>query len=92
MAVVLPVVVVVDTAAAAGELVAAEVESAPGDPDPVLVPLITIAEACITRTRAPASSVLRFVKRPPLPDRISAGTIQARRGKPKHPGAPLSIE
>src|SRR5437016_1823965 len=93
VAVVLPVVVGA-AAAAEAESLAAEVESVSGGPDhPVLVPPTTIAEACITRTRAPASSVLRFIKRPPLPDRICAGgPIQRRRGKPKRPAAPRSIE
>ena len=46
-------------------LLAAEVESALADPPPVVGPPTTIAEACITRTRASDSRILRFINRPP---------------------------
>jgi hypothetical protein len=58
----------VDTSEA--ELVAAEVELASADPASVGVPVTTIAEACALLIRVPGSFVLRFVDRPPLPDRI----------------------
>ena len=47
------------------ELVAAEVELALADLSPVVGPPTTIAEACITRTRASDRCILRFINRPP---------------------------
>ena len=44
-----------------GGEVAAEVERAPADLSPVVGPLTTIAEACITGTRASDRRVLRFI-------------------------------
>jgi len=41
------------------------------DQDSVFVPGTTIAEACVSRIRAPGSFVLRLVDRPRLPDRIA---------------------
>jgi hypothetical protein len=75
--VVLVVVAVEDTAEAEegvdrveAALLAAEVESASADPDSVVGRVTTIAEACISQIRAPGSSVLRFIDRPRLRDRI----------------------
>jgi len=48
----------------AAKWVAAEVERAPADLSPVVGPLTTIAEACITGTRASDRRVLRFINLP----------------------------
>ena len=53
------------------ELLAAEVESASADPDSVVGQVTTIVEACVSLTRAPGSSVPRFIDRHPLPGRIA---------------------
>ena len=45
----------------AAKWVAAEAEWAPADLSPVGAPLTTIAEACITGTRASDRRVLRFI-------------------------------
>ena len=42
----------------------AEAEWAPADLSPVVAPLTTIAEACITGTRASDRRVLRFINLP----------------------------
>jgi hypothetical protein len=52
--------------------VAAELEWAPADLSPVVAPLITIVEECITGTRTSARCVLRFINHPLLPSRIMA--------------------
>jgi len=63
-------VVVADTPQAevgadlAAKWVAAEAEWAPADLSPVVAPLTTIAEACITGTRASDRRVLRFINLP----------------------------
>ena len=41
------------------------------DQDSVVVPVTTIAKACVSLIRAPGSFVLRLVDRPHLPDRIA---------------------
>jgi hypothetical protein len=46
------------------EWVAAEAEWVPADLSPVVAPLTTIAEACITGTRASERRVLRFINLP----------------------------
>ena len=93
--VVVLVVAVVDTEAGVdtleAELAAAEVESASADPDSVVSRVTTTAEACVSLMRAPGSSVLRFINRPPLRERIAGWVIQWRIN-PEHPGGTRSIE
>ena len=93
--VVVLVVAVVDTEAGVdtleAELAAAEVESASADPDSVVGRVTTTAEACVSLMRAPGSSVLRFINRPPLRERIAGWAIQWR-VNPEHPGGTGSIE
>jgi hypothetical protein len=48
----------------AAKWVAAEAEWAPADLSPVVAPLTTIVEACITGTRASDRRVLRFINLP----------------------------
>jgi len=93
--VVVLVVAVVDTEAGVdtleAELAAAEVESASADPDSVVGRVTTTAEACVSLMRAPGSSVLRFINRRPLRERIAGWAIQWRIN-PEHPGGTRSIE
>jgi len=93
--VVVLVVAVVDTEAGVdtleAELAAAEVESASADPDSVVGRVTTTAEACVSLMRAPGSSVLRFINRRPLRERIAGWVIQWRIN-PEHPGGTRSIE
>ena len=41
------------------------------DQDSMVVPVTTLAQACVSLIRAPGSFVLRLVDRPHLPDRIA---------------------
>ncbi|MGB7466468.1 MAG: hypothetical protein WBW14_26505 [Candidatus Acidiferrum sp.] len=49
----------------AAKWVATEAEWAPADLSPVVAPLTTTAEACITGTLASDKRVLRFINLPP---------------------------
>jgi hypothetical protein len=90
-AVVVAATVVVEVDTLEAELAAAEVESASADPDSVVGRVTTIAEACVLLIRAPGSSVLRFINRPPLRERIAGWAIQWR-VNPEHPGGTRPIE
>jgi hypothetical protein len=57
----------------------------------VVVPATIIAEAWVSLIRAPGSSVLRFINRPPLRERIAGWAIQWR-VNPEHPGGTRPIE